>query len=47
MNLPSTDELRARARDALTATFNKDFDKDTIGLGVPGEHGLSATVDCE
>ena len=42
MNLPSTDELRARARAALTATFQKD----TVGvsLGAPGEHGLPAST---
>jgi aldehyde dehydrogenase (NAD+) len=40
VNLPSTDELRARARDALTATF----DNDTVGLGAPGEHGLPAST---
>jgi aldehyde dehydrogenase (NAD+) len=42
VNLPSTDELRVRARDALTATFQKD----TVGvsLGAPGEHGLPAST---
>ena len=42
MNLPSTDELRVRAREALAATFGKDT--VGVGLGAPGEHGLPAST---
>ncbi len=42
MNLPTPDELRARARHALKATFQKDT--ATVGLGEPGGHGLPAST---
>ncbi len=42
MNLLTADELRARARHALRATFQED--RADISLGEPGEHGLPAST---
>jgi aldehyde dehydrogenase (NAD+) len=42
VNLPPPSELRARARQALQATFQND--SAGVGLGEPGGHGLPAST---